>query len=92
MEPDGTVKTTYTYAGEGNGDVRWIVTDLIKRGYDGGFSMEPHMAVVFHDKENPEDAALLAKKKYDTYVEYGRRFEKLLEECKAAAAAEMKKN
>ena len=31
VEPDGTVKTTYTYAGEGNGDVRWIVTDLIKR-------------------------------------------------------------
>ena len=92
VEPDGKVKTTYTYAGEGNGDVRWIVTDLIKRGYDGGFSMEPHVAVVFHGNENPEDAALLAKKKYDTYVEYGRRFEKLLAECKAAAAAEMKKS
>ena len=86
IQPDGSVKTTYTYAGEGNGDIPWILTDLIKRGYDGGFSMEPHVAVVFHDKEDPGNADLQARKKYETYIEYGRRFEKLLEECKLKAA------
>jgi len=88
IQPDGTVKTVYTYAGEGNGDIPWILTDLLKRGYDGGFSMEPHVAVVFHDKEDPKNAELMAKKKYDTYIDYGRRFEKLLGECKVKAAAE----
>ena len=85
IQPDGTVKTRYTYAGEGNGDIPWIVTDLLKRGYDGGFSMEPHVAVVFHDKEDPKDAELQAKKRYDAYVDYGKRFEKLLAECRKAA-------
>ena len=88
VNPDGTVSTTYTYAGEGNGDIPWIVTDLLKRGYDGGFSMEPHIAVVFHDKTDAEDAEKAAKKCYDAYIDYGRRFEKLLEKCKKQAAAE----
>ena len=48
--------------------------------------MEPHVAVVFHDKEDPKDAALLAQKRYDTYIDYGRRFEKLLAECRKKAA------
>jgi sugar phosphate isomerase/epimerase len=30
-------------AGEGQGDVRRIVRDLLSRGYDGGLSIEPHM-------------------------------------------------
>ena len=72
----------YTFAGEGAGDVRAIVNDLCKGGYDGGFSMEPHIASVFH-AENPsvpsEDIC------YSSYVEYGRRFEKLLKESLAAA-------
>ncbi|HET6486601.1 MAG TPA: sugar phosphate isomerase/epimerase family protein [Spirochaetia bacterium] len=68
----------YTWPGEGNGDVRRIVADLLAGGYDGGFSIEPHMAAVFHDpsKQSPQDAA------YWTYVEYGKRFMKLVEECR----------
>jgi len=70
----------YTWPGEGKGDVRRIVADLLKGGYDGPFSMEPHMAAVFHDssKASPEEAA------YATYVEYGRRFMKLVSECRVA--------
>ena len=49
-------------------------------GYDGGFSMEPHVAAVFHE-EAKEDSASLDKIKYESYVEYGRRFEKLLRDC-----------
>lgn len=70
----------YSWAGDGNGDVRAILIDLLKNGYDGGFSMEPHVAAVFHDAaENTTD---LEEIKYSSYVEYGRRFEKMLNEIK----------
>jgi sugar phosphate isomerase/epimerase len=64
----------YTYPGEGEGHVVKIVEDLLRTGYDGGFSMEPHMAVVFHHAEvqSSEDA------RFQNYVEYGRRFMQIL--------------
>ena len=69
----------YTYPGEGVGDVRAIVKDLLKIGYAGGFSIEPHLAVVFHDQSvNSEDDI-----RYANYVEYGRRMEKIVDEVKA---------
>ena len=77
--PDGVrPEAKFTYAGDGAGDVRAIVTDLRETGYDGGFSMEPHLAVVFHDENGAvsEDSV-----RYSNYVEYGRRFEKLLTDC-----------
>jgi sugar phosphate isomerase/epimerase len=67
----------FTYAGFGMGDVRAIVTDLRESGYDGGFSMEPHLAVVFHDKNAQAEADV----RYQNYVSYGRRFEELLRDC-----------
>jgi sugar phosphate isomerase/epimerase len=72
--------TTFTWAGDGDGDVKRIVADLLANGYDGGFSMEPHMGAVFHDptRDNTDDQA-----KYDTYVEYGRRFMKLVNDVKS---------
>jgi sugar phosphate isomerase/epimerase len=64
----------YGWPGEGQGDVKRIVKDLIDRGYDGGFSMEPHMKVVAHEgQKGSEDRARFAN-----YVEYGRRFERIL--------------
>ena len=69
-------KTVFTHAGEGNGDVKRIVKDMLDNGYDGGISMEPHLAAVFHDESvtAPEEI------KYKNYVEYGQRFMKLLAE------------
>ena len=67
----------YTYPGEGIGDVERIVKDLLARGYDGGWSIEPHLAHVFH-KPTDDDAAK-QKTMYETYVEYGRRFMKIME-------------
>jgi sugar phosphate isomerase/epimerase len=65
---------TYGWPGEGQGDVKRIVKDLLDRGYDGGFSMEPHMKVVAHEgQKGGEDRA-----RADNYVTYGRRFERLL--------------
>jgi len=72
-------KMVFTHAGEGHGDVRKIVKDLMKNGYDGGISMEPHLAVVFHDDSITAEADVM----YDNYVEYGRRFMKLMDEIKA---------
>ena len=55
------------------------MADLLKRGYDGGFSIEPHLAVVYHDASIQTPEAI----KYANYVEYGRRFMKLVDEAKA---------
>jgi sugar phosphate isomerase/epimerase len=69
---------THTFPGEGQGDVRKILKDMLARGYDGGISIEPHMAVVAHDQsvQSPEEI------KYNNYVEYGRRLMKMLAELK----------
>ncbi len=76
-EPEGN-NTKFTYPGEGDGDVKKVVGDLLASGYDGGISIEPHLAVVFHDEsvQSADDV------KYQNYVEYGRRMEKLIEEVK----------
>lgn len=68
----------FTYPGEGHGHVREIVTDLLTSGYDGGFSIEPHMSMVHHDSNQ----AQTNKNGYATYIEYGRRFMQLLEEAR----------
>lgn len=69
----------YTYPGEGDGAVRPIIKDLLASGYDGAFSIEPHVAVVFHDASVKSSE----KEQYSSYVEYGRRLEKLIGEEKA---------
>lgn len=74
-------ETRFTFAGEGSGFVKQICTELKKTGYDGGFSIEPHVATVFHEDEDPEDTELAALRKYETYIKYGRDFEKLLKDC-----------
>lgn len=75
-------KMTYTYAGDGQGDVKRIVADLVKRGYDGGISMEPHLAAIFHD---PVTGLPDPKKMHDTYIEDGRRTMALWDAAVAAA-------
>ncbi len=67
----------YTFAGEGQGFTKEIVSDLLENDYDGFIVIEPHIAKVFHadnDNADPQSA-------YDLYVEYGQRFEKLINEC-----------
>lgn len=71
-------KQIFTFAGEGLGDVKEIVTDLLKNGYDGGISMEPHMALVFHDDAVESKADV----QYSNYVEYGQRFMQMVDEIK----------
>ena len=69
------------FPGEGGGHVRTIVADLVRRGYDGGFSIEPHLAAVVHlgkEAADPEEA-------YRLYIEYGRRTAALLDEVVKAS-------
>ena len=56
-----------------------IIKDLLASGYAGGFSIEPHLAVVFHDATVKSSD----KAQYSTYVEYGRRLETLIGEVKS---------
>jgi sugar phosphate isomerase/epimerase len=67
LREDGT--HVHTWPGEGQGDVERVLEDLLARGYDGGISIEPHIATVFHDAavQSPEQAMRAS------YLEYGRR-------------------
>ncbi len=68
----------YVYCGEGDGCVREIVADLLAHGYDGGLSIEPHLAAIIHTGERTSSEELL----YSTYTEYGRRLMQIVNEVK----------
>lgn len=71
----------FTFAGEGMGDVRAIMKDLLATGYDGGISMEPHVGTVFHNKKASEDTQEARAFQRSIYLEYCRRFEQLMRDC-----------
>ncbi len=76
----------YTFPGEGEGQTERIMADLVRTGYNGHISIEPHVAVVFHgagaaDNLSPEQKA---KEQYDSYIKYGRMLEAMLKKCGAA--------
>ena len=66
----------YTMPGEGDAKVREILADAKAHGYDGYIAIEPHVATVFHVKDQSQ---VDWQQCYDSYVAYGRRMETLLE-------------
>ncbi len=68
---DGTV---YTWPGEGDAGLSGIFSWLKKQEYSGPFSIEPHLAVVYHDESVKSDE----KKRWDMFIEYARRSSRLL--------------
>jgi len=72
----------YTWPGDGQGAVRRILADLLAHGYAAGISIEPHLAVVFHDAAVKSSA----QAQYETYVEYGRRLMQLLDAIRIGPA------
>jgi sugar phosphate isomerase/epimerase len=71
-------KMRYTFPGEGAGRVKEVVGDILKRGYDGGFSIEPHLAAIVHEGK----AASKESRAFELYVEYGRKLMRLVEGLK----------
>jgi len=67
----------YTYPGEGDGQLPRVVKDLLDSGYDGGFSIEPHIAKVIH-----ADRDATPEEKYNSYLEYGRRLMRIVEKAR----------
>ena len=64
--PDG--KTQTTYCGEGHAYVPEILQDMKNAGYEGGVSIEPHLAAAVHlGKEATSEEA------YKTYITYGKK-------------------
>ncbi len=64
----------FTFPGDGDGEVVRILTDLHRSGYDGGISIEPHLAVVHHDDTIQSDDEI----RFNNFIEYGRRLENIL--------------
>ena len=72
--PTGWNRTIQTVALTGQ-----QISDLLATGYDGGFSMEPHLGLVFHEGDG--NAQSQEQRRRGLYVEYGRRFMTLMREC-----------
>lgn len=70
----------HTWPGEGDGDVHRILKDMMSRGYDGGVSIEPHLASVFHD---PAHGSSQEEAMRSSYVEYGRRIMRMVDQIRA---------
>ena len=62
----------FTFPGEGDGQVKRIASDLRESGYDGALSIEPNLRL----NQGGDDPSA----RFDTYVEYGRRFMHLLDD------------
>ncbi len=73
-------REVFTYPGEGGGRLPEVLRALVDSGYDGGISIEPHMATVFHD---PDAGRSTDEEASTIYIEYGRRVEKLLADAGA---------
>lgn len=73
-------EAVYCYCGEGQGFVKETIADLLANGYDGGFSIEPHLAAVIHTGATTDNKDEL----YNSYTEYGRRLMAIVEGAKAA--------
>ncbi len=76
-------KHVHTWPGEGDGDVKRVLADLFARGYDGGISIEPHIASVFHDPAVTGTEARMRA----SYLEYGRRTMQLVAEARGVAVS-----
>lgn len=66
----------YTMPGEGDAKIPEILADAKSRGYDGWVAIEPHVATVFHVKDQSQ---VDWQQCFDSYVEYGKKMEKIVE-------------
>ena len=69
-------KECFVFPGEGDAKIVDILKELKHMNYNGGISIEPHMASVFHD---PDAGDASFEESYKIYIEYGKRLMGLLE-------------
>jgi hypothetical protein len=65
------------WPGEGEGYVREILSDAKDIGYDGYIAIEPHVATVFHVKDQSQ---VDWQQCYDSYITYGKKIEAIVAE------------
>ena len=68
------VEPAYTFPGKGQSHVSEIISVLKNSGYKGFIAIEPHVATVFHAKEDEIDW----QQCYNSYVKYGQDLETLI--------------
>jgi sugar phosphate isomerase/epimerase len=71
------VEPRYVSPGEGRGFVREILANAKQHGYDGYVAIEPHVATVFHVKDQSQ---VDWQQCYDSYIAYGKSLQALLAE------------
>ncbi len=59
----------YCMCGDGDGYVKEILGDLLGKGYEGGISIEPHLAAIIHTGATTDNTDFL----YQSYTDYGKR-------------------
>ncbi|MEV0599015.1 sugar phosphate isomerase/epimerase family protein [Streptomyces sp. NPDC050315] len=78
----GAGEVEYTLPGEGDSGVRECLTALLRHGYTGAWSIEPHTHLRPHDDHNTTDDDGVA-----AFVRYGRSLERLVQLVQLEVAA-----
>ena len=81
-KPGADGKIAFCFPGEGAGEVRRVVKDLVASGYSGYMTIEPHIAKVVHLGQTGGRPL----SGYEKYIEYGRRMKAILDEAQKAGA------
>ncbi|MFT5905932.1 MAG: sugar phosphate isomerase/epimerase [Cryomorphaceae bacterium] len=68
------VEPVYTFPAKGQSYVQEIISELKQSEYKGFIAIEPHVATVFHAKEDEIDW----QQCYDSYVKYGKNLESII--------------
>lgn len=74
---DAEIEPRYVGPGEGQAYVKEILADAKSRGYNGYVAIEPHVATVFHVKDQSQ---VDWQQCYDSYVAYGKKMATILAE------------
>jgi len=76
--PEGGKSSLFTMPGEGDAEVKRILTDLIKSGYRGSITIEPHVASIIHAGA-PQASAEVRR---ESYIKYGKMFSAMMQEIR----------
>ena len=76
-KPDG--KSHGVFPGQGQSLLKQQLVEILRSGYDGVFSIEPHVAAVIHEGKTASPEEL-----YASYLKYGRMFTALFGEARKA--------